>query len=171
MFKLNIKVDATLDVDDVEARLSEVYRLSALKVVEIAKAKIPKDTGAAMRSIKMRPKSKGSPGYRVDVGVEYAQALEYGTAPHKIEAKNGKALSFEWTKHKGKMLSKKGRKNAGIKAKSAGKVAFASVMHPGTKAQPFFRPAIKQVKNYWIDKFMKDQFPETKGNYGLEATK
>lgn len=54
------------------------------------------------------------------VGVDYDAAVEYGTKPHIIRAKPGKTLAFRMN---GTMIFVK------------------SVKHPGTKAQPYIRPA------------------------------
>lgn len=54
------------------------------------------------------------------VGVDYDEAVEYGTRPHTIRAKPGKTLAFQMN----------------------GRTIFVkSVKHPGTKAQPYIRPA------------------------------
>lgn len=55
----------------------------------------------------------------------YSAAVEYGTAPHTIEAKNAKALRFT----------------------KGGKTIFAKkVNHPGTKPQPFMRLSARKVQ-------------------------
>ena len=56
----------------------------------------------------------------VGTNVEYAPHVEYGTRPHIIRAKNAKALSN-------------------------GSIIFGKkVNHPGTKPQPFLRPALDE---------------------------
>ena len=77
-------------------------------------------TGKARQSIvgKMVDDTSG----KVFVGVNYAKHLEYGTKPHIIRAKRAKVLAGN------------------------GKVFGRVVNHPGTKAYPFWRPAIKATK-------------------------
>lgn len=61
----------------------------------------------------------------VGTPVEYAPYVEFGTGPHVIEPDTAEAL--HWTE--------------------GGQDVFATrVMHPGTPAQPFFRPAIRQTR-------------------------
>lgn len=80
-------------------------------------ARVPVDTGRLRQSIQVRVENN-----RVTVGpdTEYAEYVEFGTKPHVIEPKNKKALAF---KVGGQM------------------VVVKKVNHPGTKAQPFVRPA------------------------------
>lgn len=77
-------------------------------------------TGKARQSIvgKMDSDVQG----RVYVGVPYAKHLEYGTKPHLIKAKRAKVLAGN------------------------GKVFGRVVNHPGTKAYPFWRPAVKATQ-------------------------
>ncbi len=65
---------------------------------------------------------------RIIVGptADYAPFVEFGTGPHTIKAKNKQALSFYVN----------GRK-----------VTVKQVKHPGTRAQPFVRPAFDR----WVD--------------------
>lgn len=67
----------------------------------------------------------------VTVNVDYAGAVEFGTRAHEIRPRKKKALSFVpgggfafWNK--------------------AGAVVVKRVMHPGTQAQPYLRPAAEQ---------------------------
>lgn len=54
---------------------------------------------------------------------DYGKYVEFGTAPHIIKAKNGQALKFEMN----------------------GKTVFAkSVVHPGTRPNPFIRTTFFQ---------------------------
>lgn len=60
---------------------------------------------------------------KVGSNLEYAQPLEEGSKPHKIKSKDGKPLRFQVN---GKW------------------VVVDEVNHPGTKPQPFLRPAIEE---------------------------
>jgi HK97 gp10 family phage protein len=59
---------------------------------------------------------------KVFVGVNYARFIEYGTRPHQIRAKNARVLAGD------------------------GRVFGRVVNHPGSKAYPFWRPAVKTTQ-------------------------
>lgn len=86
-------------------------------------ARVPVKTGRLRQSIQIRVRS-----HDVVVGpdTEYAGFVEFGTAPHEIRPKRGKALVFYMG----------GRK-----------VVVSKVNHPGTRAKPFVRPAFEA----WVD--------------------
>lgn len=69
----------------------------------------------------------------VSANAEYAEAVEKGTKPHVIRAKNKPLLKFQVG---GQWVSKK------------------SVNHPGTKAQPFMEPAFEKEKPIYINKIL-----------------
>ena len=80
----------------------------------------------------INPTTMGFNSYLLYDNVEYAPDVEFGTSPHVIRPNAKKALKF----------------------KSKGKAVFAKkVMHPGTRAQPFFRPALDQVKGIWVARY------------------
>ena len=85
---------------------------------QVAATGIASKSGALVRSIHIEP----AQGYlaRIVADAPHARFYEYGTRPHRIEAKNGKALYFQVN----------------------GKGVFArSVNHPGTKPHPFMQKA------------------------------
>lgn len=81
--------------------------------------RVPVRSGYLKRSLMIRVQP-----HRIVIGptAEYAPFVEFDTKPHKITAKNKKALSF--------MVGGK-------------KIIVRSVNHPGTTAQPFVRPAFE----------------------------
>jgi len=83
----------------------------------------PVDTGALKASIKYRVTGKTIEIYMKD----YAMYVEFGTPPHIIRPKNGKALA--WGKTLGQTKSGKPIKEFVAKV----------VHHPGTRPQPFIR--------------------------------
>ncbi|MFE3169329.1 HK97 gp10 family phage protein [Streptomyces sp. NPDC059224] len=92
-----------------------------------ARRRAPVDTGRLRSSIVSRTEGGGrSLGYVVGSNVNYAAAVEYGTAPHVIVPKNRKALYWPGAAH-----------------------PVAKVNHPGTAAQPFLRPAIELTPVFW----------------------
>jgi HK97 gp10 family phage protein len=88
-----------------------------------ARRRAPVDTGRLRSSIVSRSEGSGrSVGYAVGTNVNYAAAVEYGTAPHVIKPRYKQALYWPGAAH-----------------------PVAQVNHPGTKAQPFLRPAIEMT--------------------------
>jgi hypothetical protein len=94
------------------------------EVVSEAKRLAPVRTGFLRGSIFAR----WTGPLKIDIGASapYAQFVEQGTRPHKITARNKKALAFT--------------------ASDGTKVVVKSVNHPGTKARPFLQPAYEAVK-------------------------
>ena len=92
---------------------------STVNIQSDAVSLAPVKEGNLKNSIDYNITDNGLTG-EIFAGADYAAAVEFGTQPHKIVAKNGKALVF----------------------KKDGKTIFAkSVNHPGTRAQPFLFPA------------------------------
>lgn len=86
-------------------------------------SRVPVRTGKLKQSIQIRVKT-----HEIVIGpdTEYDAFVELGTQPHVIKAKTKKALAF----------------------KMGGRtVIVRSVKHPGTKAQPYVRPAFDD----WVD--------------------
>lgn len=86
-------------------------------------SRVPVRTGRLRQSISIQILQD-----RIVIGphTEYAAYVEFGTKPHVIRAKNKKALAFY----------------------SGGKrVIVKEVHHPGTRAQPYVRPAYQD----WVD--------------------
>ncbi|MGV9579728.1 HK97-gp10 family putative phage morphogenesis protein [Streptomyces sp. NPDC003509] len=92
-----------------------------------ARRRAPVDTGRLRSSIVSRSEGSGrTVGYVVGTNVNYAAAVEYGTAPHVIKPKNKKALYWPGARH-----------------------PVAQVNHPGTRAQPFMRPAVELAEMFF----------------------
>lgn len=97
------------------------------KIATEARHRVPVRTGNLGRSIREDPITFAGP-FRVDTGVtahaDYAAAVELGTRPHVIRARNADALHFQM----------------------GGRDIFArEVHHPGTRPRPFLRNAAEQV--------------------------
>ena len=102
----------------------------AVEVANEAKRKAPVDHGRLRASI--RPEKKSKYTWIVGTNVGYGLYVEYGTGPHVIRVKNKKVLSD-------------------------GKQFFGKeVMHPGTRAQPFLRPAFSSVKRRMMAKLKQN---------------
>jgi len=129
-FNINTKVDKNLTID----QLKKVLFNSMLKMQEIATINCPVDKGRLKNSINLKPSIPGYANYILSDAVEYGPDVEFGTAPHIIRPSTMKALRF----------------------KAGGKTIFAKkINHPGTRAQPFFRPALDQVKNIWVARYFE----------------
>lgn len=109
--------------DDV-ARAVERTRID---VQNEARRRAPVDTGRLRSSIVSRAEGGGRGlGYVVGSNVNYAAAVEFGTAPHVIKPRYKQALYWPGAAH-----------------------PVAQVNHPGTRAQPFLRPAIEMTDIFW----------------------
>ncbi|WIC88818.1 minor capsid protein [Streptomyces phage OnionKnight] len=92
-----------------------------------ARRRAPVDTGRLRSSIVSRAETSGrTAGYVIGTNVNYAAAVEYGTSPHVIKPVNKRALYWPGAAH-----------------------PVASVNHPGTRAQPFMRPAIEMTEIFF----------------------
>jgi HK97 gp10 family phage protein len=101
--------------------IRSALRAGAKVIADEAKANAPVQDGDLRRSIRVSTRVKGDKASAsAKVGnkkVWYSHFVEFGTAAHRIAAKNGKVLSFNGVFRK-------------------------EVMHPGTRAKPFMRPAL-----------------------------
>jgi HK97 gp10 family phage protein len=115
--------------DGVQDALDRAVQKTALQVERSAKQKAPVDTGTLRASIQIAP--DGVAAYLVGTSVEYAPDVEFGTQPHVITPTDAEALRFEG---------------------SGGDIVYAqSVDHPGTPAQPFLRPAIREHESDLVE--------------------
>lgn len=110
--------------------LEKEFGITASLIQVRAKKDAPVDTGFLKSSINF---GKDTKGIYVQASADYSAAVEFGTKPHKIRAKNKSVL---------------------YSARS--KTFFGKeVNHPGTKAQPFFfdnakieiKQLLKRLKN------------------------
>lgn len=100
-----------------------------------ARRRCPVDTGRLRSSIVHRVDGSGRvSGITVGTNVSYAADVEYGTAPHVILPKNRKALYWPGAAH-----------------------PVSKVNHPGTKAQPFMRPALEMAPIFFSKNLRKIQ--------------
>jgi hypothetical protein len=138
---MRIKLDMNLKLQ--EKKSTDKMKLALFKCVlklhELSVKNCPVDTGRLKNSIIFYPSSPGATKYIVADGVDYGIDLEFGTSPHYVSPKNLES----WAKRKLK------NKNA------AGEVAN-KIARFGTDAQPFFRPAMDQVRNIWVNRFLNE---------------
>jgi hypothetical protein len=107
----------------------------AVEVVERAKRKVPKKTRNLMRSIEVGRVTDDKAF--VHARANYAGDVEFGTKPHKIRPRRVRALRFA--------ASASGQRLSGSARRGAGVVFARSVSHPGTRAQPYMLPAIRET--------------------------
>ncbi len=100
--------------------LGRAVMAGALLIQNDAKERAPYRTGNLRRSIHSELESVGATSAMAKIGtdVEYARAIEYGTAARVIVPTNKKALYWPGADH-----------------------PVRRVNHPGTPAKPFLRPA------------------------------
>ncbi|MER6191775.1 HK97 gp10 family phage protein [Streptomyces cyaneofuscatus] len=96
------------------------------RVQNEARRRVRVDTGRLRSSIVSRAEDRGRT-YDVTVGtnVDYAEAVENGTAPHRIYPRTKAALYWPGARH-----------------------PVAYVDHPGTAAHPFLAPAIAMAETF-----------------------
>lgn len=105
--------------------VTETLSTSAVKAEEIVRREAPVITGNLRRSINHYVKGPFESGVRQD-GADYWVDVEYGTKPHVITPKRGKALRF----------------------RVGGKYVFArKVNHPGSKPNPFVRRSVNKIRS------------------------
>ena len=135
--KIKINIKSNLEREIILEKLKRVLFKSVLKMHELAVINCPVDKGFLKNSIFFSPTGSGATKYLLYVGAEYGPPVEFGTSPHIIRPRNKKALKF----------------------KVGNKTIFSKhVMHPGTEAQPFIRPAMDQVKEVWIRRYLAGEF-------------
>lgn len=135
--KITFKINNKLKKEEIFEGMKKVLFLSMLKMNELAVNNVPVDTGLLKSRINLLPAVPGHISYTLTAGTDYAVDVEFGTSPRTITAVNKKALKF-----------KMGGKEIIVK----------SVQHPGTEAQPFFRPALDIVKGVWIRRYWDQTF-------------
>jgi hypothetical protein len=121
--------------------------LSGKLVALRAQRKARRKTGRLKRSLQEgKPYQNQRYLWRIDIGtkVVYAAAHEFGSGqyaegggqPYKIRARRKKALSFEWEDAPAEVQA--------MFPETFPRVFFVSVTHPGIRAQPYLRPALRE---------------------------
>ena len=135
---MNIKFSLKTDLNKQEVidKSKLVLFHSMVKMHELATLFAPVDTGRLRSTIKLFPLEPGAKSYILADGVEYGIDVEYGTSPHYVSAKHLQG----WAKR--------------VLGSRASAFAVAKkISEKGTEAQPFFRPAMDQVKNVWVQRY------------------
>lgn len=125
------------DVDDaaeeMDGAVDRGVETTARDVETATSIRAPKDTNRLANSYHTRKRALGD--YIVGTTVDYAPPVEYGSAPHVIEADDADALHFQW---------------------QGEEVFFASVQHPGTPAQPHLRPALNEHDDELVENIVDE---------------
>ena len=130
-----------LGSNEMKEKAKKVLWKSMVKMEELAKMRAPVDTGMLKARIHLNPMQIGSDEYVLSDGVDYGIHVEYGTRPHYVPI----PPLAGWA---GRVL---GDKNAAFAVR-------AKIAKYGTPAQPFFRPAIHEVRFKWLPIFKKQVF-------------
>ena len=101
---------------------------------------IPWKTGNLLQSFRFQP---GDFMARWFPTANYAPAVEFGTAPHRIYPRTKKALAWKTRSAGGYVTSKSGRRYY-KSGKVTGEVVVAYVDHPGTRAKPFMGEIVRK---------------------------
>jgi hypothetical protein len=104
----------------IEGAAADFLEKIAGEVEDDAKAICPVDTGKLRESIEHEVDGMTA---RIGSNVSYALYVEEGTSPHIIRAKNGGALFWPGADH-----------------------PVAVVHHPGTRAEPYLKPALYRAR-------------------------
>jgi len=128
-FDLSLEVKEDLVVDD----LRRILYLSMKRMEEIAIRTAPVAFGALKLSIKLFPDLPGFDQYVLADGVDYGVFVEYGTLPHTPPIEPLK----RWAELK-------------LGDAELGWAVRAKIAKFGTQAQPFFRPALHQVRTVYL---------------------
>ena len=137
--KITFNVSSKIEKQEIFEKLKLVLFKCMVKMHELATTNCPVDTSRLVTSIKIYPFAPGFTKYLLFSPVEYAMAVEFGTGPRVIVPVKKRALAFEMD---GK------------------KVVVKKVMHPGSEAKPYFRPALDQVKGIWVKKYFDRVFAQ-----------
>ena len=134
--KIKFNVSSKIKKEETIKQVKSVLFMSMVKMHELATLNAPVDTGLLRSTIRLFPSVPGATEYVLADGVEYGVDLEFGTSPHYVSGKNLES----WAK---KVLGNKG----------AAYAVARKIAKVGTEAQPFFRPALDQVKDVWIKRY------------------
>ncbi|OYR66239.1 hypothetical protein DJ71_22120 [Halorubrum sp. E3] len=115
--------------DNLDGAIDSGVETTAFQIEGTAKRIVSVDSGALRAGIEARRLSIGV--WVVGAKSDYADDVEFGTAPHVIEADQADALAFMG---------------------QDGELVFRQrVEHPGTPAQPFLRPALAEHQSDLVE--------------------
>ncbi len=143
-FKFNVQITGMNKLrGELLKKQKKVLFLSMQKMMELAKRRVPVDTGRLRSSINLTPVYPGATKYTLADGVDYGVHVEYGTLPHFPPVK---ALA-DWSKRV-------------LGDEKLGFIIARKIAREGTQATPFFRPAFFETIQIWLPKITKQVFSE-----------
>ena len=141
-------------MDDLERRLAAISDMkmllgrTGLQAVAYAKQTVPRKTGNLGRTIRLGAVTERDAEIIAggQFGVGYARHVEFGTKPHVIVPRTRRALAWGGA-----------RRLSGSLRSGATATNFATrVNHPGTKPQPYLRPAAERaVRETGVDHIVR----------------
>ena len=139
---LNVKIDYNLSEAKsiVQKKMQTILMKSMFKMEELAIDKAPFDIGELREKITLFPELLSNE-YILTSKAHHSEAMEYGTKPYWVPIKPLK----EWA----------GRK---LGDPNIGYAVQQSIAKKGIRAQPFMRPSLFEVKNYWLPIFYNQEF-------------
>ncbi|MFW5902910.1 MAG: HK97 gp10 family phage protein [archaeon] len=140
--RINFKVSSEVDKEIALEKMKKVLFKSMMKMHELAVMKCPVDTGRLRESLSVTPMEEGHEEYNLTDGVKYGKDIEYGTSPHYVSPEALKG----WSR---RVLGDEG----------ASYPVAKKIAQEGTNPQPYFRPALKEVKDIHVKKIFKRVFP------------
>lgn len=141
MLKFNINLKGLDKGEKVTKDKSKRVLMKAMfKMEEIAIQNAPVDRGFLKQNITLFPQILAEK-YVLTSRAPYSAAMEYGTKPFyaPIDPLEG------WAKRV-------------LGDESAAYAIRAKIAKVGIRAQPFMRPALHQVQNFWLDQYKKEEF-------------
>lgn len=135
--RMEVKINKPKEMTIQQAQ--NVLFKSMLKMQELAMINCAVDTGRLRNSINVFPYSSGFDKYVLSDGVNYGVHMEFGTSPHYVSASHLK----DWARRK------LGNENAAY-------AVARKIQMEGMEGQPFFRPALDQVKGIWVSRYFED---------------
>lgn len=139
--RLKLNIQSEINRKLTSEQLKIVLFKAMMKMQQLATLNVPVDTGRLRNSINLNPAVPGFTNYILSDGVDYGSHVEFGTRPHWTSAENLKGWSRRVLKDEG-----------------AAYAIAGAIAKRGTEAQPFFRPALDQVKLVWLPRYFNQVF-------------
>jgi len=143
-----IQIDSTFTLEDrqiekLKDKAKVVLMKAMFKMEELAIKKAPVFEGELRQKIKLTPK-KLSDEYTLISGAGHSADLEFGNRPTFAPMED----LINW-------VEKKGIKS-GDEVYSFAKYVQKKIKEKGVNAQPYMRPSLIEVKNFWLPLFIRE---------------
>ena len=131
MIGVDITHETELKPEDIRAAWRDRMRDAGAKGFAVANERVPEDTGTLRQSL-FPPEWRGDRLVYGSAGVEYAEAMEFGTDPFRPDTQP----LIEWAERKG------------LGAGFGVYVAQEKIPTEGVDAQPYLRPSLEAARDY-----------------------